>query len=135
MKIEGGIVTSPMCSGNEWKCSRFWYRIGSGRNVQLKVFLNISEAVRKLWTTAHRKTGCQFVQLTINAEGTAQVNNNAHRPFYSTPYTNSTLRWLSVEGEHNKVITNFENEVQFKFAQKDPRYRAKRFRRSYNILT
>ena len=73
-KTVKGTITSPVFSGNEWKCMRFWYRIESGRDVQLRVFLNVSDVLQQLWTTSHRKTGWNFVQLPINAEGTTQVN-------------------------------------------------------------
>ncbi|XP_078369213.1 uncharacterized protein LOC144653157 isoform X3 [Oculina patagonica] len=66
-------VTSPLISGDEWKCMRFWYRIGLGHGARLKVFLNRSNTTEQLWRTSHRTSNWSFVQLPINTNETAKI--------------------------------------------------------------
>jgi len=69
----GSTIKSPLLDGEEWKCMRFWYRIGLGHGVNLRVLMNTSNATQQLWRTSHRTSNWSFVQLSINANKMARV--------------------------------------------------------------
>ena len=69
----GGTLVSPLFSGEEWKCMRFWYRIGIGHNIEIQVSINSSSTTEQLWRSAHRTNKWSFVQLSINTSRTAKV--------------------------------------------------------------
>ena len=71
-------VTSPLLGGDQWRCMRFWYRIGLGHDTQLKVFLRRSNITKQLWRTSHRTSSWSFVQLSINTNATARVISLMH---------------------------------------------------------
>ena len=74
----GSTITSPLLDGKEWKCMRFWYRIGLGHGAHLKVLMSRSNITQQVWRTSHRTSNWSFVQLSINTNKMARVMiNNA----------------------------------------------------------
>jgi len=72
----GSTITSPLLDGEEWKCMRFWYRIGLGHGAHLKVLMSRSNTTQQLWRTSHRTSNWSFVQLSINTNKMARVMIN-----------------------------------------------------------
>ena len=68
-----GTLVSPSFSGKQWKCMRFWFRIGIGHKAQIGVSINSSNTTEQLWKSAHRTSKWSFVQLSINTSGIAKV--------------------------------------------------------------
>lgn len=73
---QGSTITSPLLDGKEWKCMRFWYRIGLGHGADLKVLMSTSNITQQVWRTSHRTSNWSFVQLSINTNEMARVMIN-----------------------------------------------------------